>query len=214
MREMLVLALEREGYYVDALSTGAGLLGRIRDEAPSLVVLDIGLPGADGFELASSVRTISDVPIMMLTARSDTPDKVRALGAGADHYVTKPVDLDELLACVAAALRRPRMARREILAFADVTIDLDAREVYRGERRVPVTAREYRLLEVLLRSHDRAFTKDELLERVWGFEFEGEPAIVDRYVSYVRSKLEACGEPRLIHTLRGMGYVMRRERAP
>jgi two-component system response regulator MprA len=210
MREMLVLALEREGYHVQALPTGAGLADAVRDHDVSLVVLDVGLPGADGISLVPSVRAISDVPIMMLTARTETPDKVRALHAGADHYVTKPVDLDELLARVAAALRRPAIAERESLAFADLVLDTDARAARRGNRVLELTPREYVLLEVLLRTHGRAFTKEELLERVWGEEYEGDGAIVDRYVSYLRAKLEAAGEPRLIHTLRGVGYVLRR----
>ena len=210
MREMLVLALEREGYRVRALPTGAGLTDAVRNDDVSLVVLDVGLPGADGISLVPSVRAVSEVPIMMLTARADTPDKVRALGAGADHYVTKPVDLDELLARVAAALRRPAIASRRSLTFADVAIDSHAREARRGDRVLDLTPREYDLLEVLVRTHGRAFSKEELLERVWGIEFEGDGSIVDRYVSYLRSKLEAAGEPRLIHTLRGVGYVLRR----
>lgn len=211
MRDMLVLALAREGYIVDALGTGAGLTDRLKRSDVALVLLDIGLPGADGFALAASVRAISDVPIMMLTARTETPDKVRALGAGADHYVTKPVELDELLARISAALRRPTIAQREVLSFADVTMNLRALEVRRANRRLDLTPREYRLLEVFLRTPGRAFSKNELLELVWSFEYEGEGAIVDRYVSYLRAKLESAGEPRLIHTLRGVGYVLRRE---
>lgn len=210
MREMLVLAFEREGYSVQALPTGAGLTDAIRAEEVSLVVLDVGLPGADGISLVPLVRAVSDVPIMMLTARGDTPDKVRALQSGADHYVTKPVELDELLARVAAALRRPAMAERTSLAFADVTIDSQAREARRGQRTLDLTPREYMLLEVFVRTHERVYTKEELLERVWGIEYEGDGSVVDRYVSYLRGKLEAGGEPRLIHTLRGVGYVMRR----
>ncbi|MBV8284422.1 MAG: response regulator transcription factor [Candidatus Eremiobacteraeota bacterium] len=209
MREMLVLAFEREGYRVQAFPTGAGLTDAVRAEDVSLVVLDVGLPGADGISLVPMVRAVSDVPIMMLTARGDTPDKVRALHAGADHYVTKPVDLDELLARVAAALRRPAIAERDALVFADVTIDTQSREARRGARTLDLTPREYVLLEVLVRTHGRAFSKEELLERVWGIEYEGDGAIVDRYVSYLRAKLEAGGEARLIHTLRGVGYVMR-----
>jgi DNA-binding response OmpR family regulator len=210
MREMLVLAFEREGYDVCALPTGAGLADTVRDNDVSLVVLDVGLPGADGISLVPLVRAVSDVPIMMLTARGETPDKVRALHAGADHYVTKPVDLDELLARVAAALRRPAIAARESLAFADVVMNVESHEVRRNARVLDLTPREYVLLEVFVRTPGRAFTKEELLERVWGDEYDGDGAIVDRYVSYLRAKLEAGREPRLIHTLRGVGYVMRR----
>ena len=210
MREMLVLAFEREGYRVAALPTGAGLTEAVRDDDVALVVLDVGLPGADGISLVPAVRAVSEVPIMMLTARGETPDKVRALHAGADHYVTKPVDLDELLARVAAALRRPSIVSREWLTFADVAIDTNAREAKRGPRVLDLTPREYDLLDVFVRTHGRAFSKEELLERVWGIDYDGDGSVVDRYVSYLRTKMEAAGEPRLIQTLRGVGYVMRR----
>lgn len=210
MRQMLVNAFELEGYRVAAFGTGAGLTETVRHGDVGLVVLDVGLPGADGISLVPAIRAVSEVPIMMLTAHNGTDDKIRALSAGADHYVTKPVDLDELMALVAAALRRPSIAARESLTFSDVRIDVPAREARRGKRILDLTAREYDLLEVLLRTHGRAFSKEELLERVWGHEYEGDPSIVDRYISYLRTKLEALGEPRVIHTLRGVGYVMRR----
>jgi DNA-binding response OmpR family regulator len=210
MRDMLVLAFELEGYRVAALGTGAGLTEAVRDDDVALVVLDVGLPGADGISLVPAVRAVSEVPIMMLTARTETTDKVRALNAGADHYVTKPCDLDELLARVAAALRRPSIASRDLLTFADLTIDVRARQARRGTRVLFLTPREYDLLEVLVRTHGRAFSKEELLERVWGIDYDGDASIVDRYISYLRTKLEADGEPRLIHTLRGVGYVVRR----
>jgi DNA-binding response OmpR family regulator len=211
MREMLVLALEREGYRVQALATGSGLAGLAKDDDVALVLLDIGLPGVDGISLVPLVRAVTEAPIMMLTARTETRDKVRALDAGADHYVTKPIDLDELLSRISAALRRPAIAGRELLSFAGVTLDVRARDVRHGERRIELTPREYALLEALMRTPGRAFSKDELLERVWGVEHEGDSGIVDRYVSYLRTKLEAAGEPRLVQTLRGVGYVLRRE---
>jgi two-component system response regulator MprA len=210
MREMLVLALEREGYRVQALATGTGLTGLAKDDDVALVLLDIGLPGVDGISLVPLVRAVTEAPIMMLTARTETRDKVRALDAGADHYVTKPIDLDELLSRISAALRRPAIAGRELLTFAGITVDVRARDVRHGDRRIELTPREYALLEALIRTPGRAFSKDELLERVWGVEHE-DSGIVDRYVSYLRTKLEAAGEPRLIQTLRGVGYVLRRE---
>jgi two-component system, OmpR family, response regulator MprA len=210
MREMLVLALEREGYRVQALATGTGLAGLAKDDDVALVLLDIGLPGVDGISLVPLVRAVTEAPIMMLTARTETRDKVRALDAGADHYVTKPIDLDELLSRISAALRRPAIAGRELLSFAGVTLDVRARDVRYGDRPIELTPREYALLEALIRTPGRAFSKDELLERVWGVEHE-DSGIVDRYVSYLRTKLEAAGEPRLVQTLRGVGYVLRRE---
>ncbi|HTA39090.1 MAG TPA: response regulator transcription factor [Candidatus Acidoferrales bacterium] len=211
MREMLVLALEREGYRVQALATGTGLTGLAKDDDVALVLLDIGLPGIDGISLVPLVRAVTEAPIMMLSARTETRDKVRALDAGADHYVTKPIDLDELLSRISAALRRPAIAGRELLSFAGITIDVRSRDVRHGERPIELTPREYALLEALMRTPGRAFSKDELLERVWGLEHEGDSGIVDRYVSYLRTKLEADGEPRLVQTLRGVGYVLRRE---
>jgi two-component system OmpR family response regulator len=210
MREMLVLALEREGYEIRALGSGAGLAQLIRTWNADLVILDIGLPGADGIALVPLVRACCDAPILMLTARSETSDKVRALTAGADHYVTKPVELDELLARIGAALRRPALAGvRTALAFRDLELDVDAHEVRSRGTLVDLTPREFSLLEVLIRTPGRAFSKSELLEHVWGLDHEGDWSIVDRYISYLRTKLEASGAPRLVATVRGIGYALR-----
>jgi DNA-binding response OmpR family regulator len=151
---------------------------------------------------------------MMLTARSDVIDKVRALRSGADHYVTKPVELDELLARIAAALRRPALSEPETIAFADIVLDANARDVRRRARRIDLTPREFALLEVLMRTPNRAFSKDELLSAVWGVDYDGDGAVVDRYVSYVRAKLEQRGEERVIQTVRGIGYALRRNSGP
>jgi two-component system response regulator MprA len=211
MREMLVLALERDGYSVRALMSGAGMHDAISTWDPDLIVLDIGLPGADGFALLPVVRSATAAPVMMLTARTEVSDTVRALGAGADHYVTKPVALDELLARVSAALRRPALVEREARSFADITLDAAAREVVRAGMRIDLTPREFAVLDVLIRTPGRAFSKDELLERVWGVDYDGDGAVVDRYISYVRAKLEEHGGERVIQTVRGIGYALRRE---
>jgi DNA-binding response OmpR family regulator len=210
MREMLILAFEREGYAVRALSTGAGARDIVREWDPDLILLDIGLPGVDGIALLPSLRAVTAAPVMMLTARTETPDTIRALGAGADHYVTKPVALDELLARVAAALRRPVLATRETVVFSDIMLSVESRDVQRSGERIDFTPREFALLEVLMRTPGRAFTKDELLERVWSLDYEGDGSVVDRYISYVRSKLEARGGERVIQTVRGVGYALRR----
>ncbi len=210
MREMLVLALEREGYDVRALPSGAGLAELVRTWNADLVVLDIGLPGADGISLVPLVRSCCDAPILMLTARSETSDKVRALHAGADHYVTKPVELDELLARIVAALRRPALlGERKTLFFGDLELDVDAHELRVRGKRVDLTPREFALLEVLMRTPGRAFGKADMLERVWGLDHDGDWSIVDRYVSYLRAKLEAHGVPRVVATVRGIGYALR-----
>jgi two-component system response regulator MprA len=214
MREMLLLALDREGYRTRALVTGAGLTDAIRAFDPELLIFDIGLPSADGIALLPVVRAATQSPVMMLTARSDVIDKVRALRSGADHYVTKPVELDELLARIAAALRRPALSEPETIAFADIVLDANARDVRRRARRIDLTPREFALLEVLMRTPNRAFSKDELLSAVWGVDYDGDGAVVDRYVSYVRAKLEQRGEERVIQTVRGIGYALRRNSGP
>jgi two-component system response regulator MprA len=213
MRDMLVLALERDGYSVRALVSGAGMHETIGAWDPDLIVLDIGLPGADGFALLPIVRAATAAPVMMLTARTEVSDKVRALDTGADHYVTKPVALDELLARVSAALRRPALVERDARSFADITLDAAARDVVRAGRRIDLTPREFAVLDVFMRTPGRAFSKDELLERVWGVDYDGDGAVVDRYISYVRAKLEEHGGERVIQTVRGIGYALRREPA-
>jgi DNA-binding response OmpR family regulator len=211
MREMLVLAFEREGYAVRSQLSGAGVQEALRAWDPDLIVLDIGLPGVDGITLLPLVRAATAAPVMMLTARSETADMVRALGAGADHYVTKPVELDELLARVSAALRRPALVERDARTFADITLDASARDVVRAGKRIDLTPREFAVLDVLMRTPGRAFSKDELLERVWGVDYDGDGGVVDRYISYVRVKLEEAGGERVIQTVRGVGYALRRD---
>jgi two-component system response regulator MprA len=210
MRTMLSLACEREGYAVRALMNGAGLESIVRSWDPDLVLLDIGLPGADGIALLPVVRSCSDVPVMMLTARTEARDKIAALGAGADHYVEKPVVLDELLARISAALRRPALAKSDALTFDDLTLEPTTRNVRRGDRRVDLTPREFAILEVMVRTPARAFSKDELIERVWGHDYDGDGGVVDRYISYLRAKLESGGETRLVQTVRGVGFALRR----
>jgi len=210
LREMLALAFGREGYAVRALVNGGTVRAIVREWDPDLIVLDIGLPGADGFSLIPLIRSASAAPIMMLTARIETLDKVRALEAGADHYVSKPVELPELLARVAAALRRPMLAGGEMVTFGDIVVDATAREVRRDGRRIDLTPREFAVLDVLIRTPGRAFSKDELLERVWGVDYDGDGAVVDRYISYVRAKLEEDGGGRVVQTVRGIGYALRR----
>ena len=211
MRTMLELGIAREGYDVRALADGVDLVRTAVEWPADLVILDVGLPKADGITLLPRLRAASSVPILMLTARTDVAEKIRALGAGADDYLTKPFDFDELLARIAAALRRPVLASSDVLHCADLSVDLSARIARRGDRRLDLTPREFALLEVLARTAGRSFRKEELLEAVWGFDFEGEPSIVDRYISYLRIKTEANGEARLLQTVRGFGYVLRRE---
>ena len=211
MREMLALALHQEGYEVRPLASGAGLPALVREFEPDLIVLDVGLPGADGTSLVPSLRALTRAPIVMLTANHEKSMKLRALGNGADHYLTKPIDIDEFLLHVTAALRRPDLAEPTVLRYDVLELHPDSRRVYVGGRLVDLTPREYALLEILLRTPGRAFSKDEFIERVWGIEYDGDTGIVDRYISYLRAKLEEAGEPRLVQTVRGVGYALRKE---
>jgi two-component system response regulator MprA len=203
-------ALAFEGYSVDVAFDGEEGLRKVRDAAPDLIILDILMPGIDGFEVCRRLRAGDDTPILMLTARDDVADRVRGLDAGADDYLVKPFAPDELLARVRALLRRrePR-ERGTVLRFADLSVDLRTRQVFRGEREIQLSAKEFDLLSYFARHPRQVLTRDQLLDAVWGYHFEGESNVVDVYVGYLRQKLEAANEPRLIHTVRGVGFALR-----
>jgi two-component system response regulator MprA len=174
-----------------------------------VVVLDLMLPGLDGVAVCRRLRTASDVAILMLTARDGVADRVHGLDAGADDYLVKPFAQEELLARVRALLRRRTGADAPLLEFADLTLNLAEHEVRRKSHRIELTALEFQLLEHFLRHPRHVLTRDQLLEAVWGFDAETASNVVDVYVGYLRSKLESEGEPRLIQTVRGVGYVLR-----
>ncbi len=176
---------------------------------PALVVLDVMMPGLDGFEVCRRLRTGDDVPILMLTAKDEVSDRVRGLEYGADDYLVKPFAHEEFIARVRALLRRRSPEARNILRFADLTADLNSREVLRGNRRIVLTAREFDLLAAFLRQPRQVLSRDQLLEQVWGFDTEVETHVAPVYVGYLRDKLEAGGEPRLIQTMRGAGYILK-----
>ena len=204
-------ALSFSGYLVDAANDGDEGLRRVRDARPDLVILDILMPGIDGFEVCRRIRQADEVPILMLTARDDVADRVRGLDSGADDYLIKPFAPDELLARVRALLRRGERhaGGTETLRFADVAVDLGGRQVFRGQRELQLSAKEFELLSYLIQHPRQVFNREQLLDAVWDYQFEGESNVVDVYVGYLRQKLEARGEPRLIHTVRGVGYVLR-----
>ncbi|GAC1657186.1 MAG: response regulator transcription factor [Candidatus Dormibacteraceae bacterium] len=202
-------ALVYEGYDVDTAGDGADGLRQARLAAPDLVVLDVMMPGLDGFEVARRLRAGGDVGILMLTARDSTADRVQGLDSGADDYLVKPFSYEELLARVRALLRRTTGGPRRILSHAGVELDLDTREVRRGPRAVNLTSKEFDLLEHLLQAPRRVFSRDQLLESVWGLDSSAVSNVVDVYVGYLRQKLEDGGEPRLIQTVRGVGYSFR-----
>ena len=209
--DFLRRGLSYEGYEVDVAHEGAAGLARALDDPPDLVVLDIMLPGLDGLEVCRQLRTESDVPILMLTAKDAVPDRVAGLDSGADDYLIKPFAFDELLARIRALLRRRQPAEQQVLRFADLTLNQATRRVMRCERQIELTAKEYDVLELFMRHPRQVLTRDIIYERIWGYDFGGESNIIEVYVRYLRTKLEAAGEPRLIHTVRGVGYVLREE---
>jgi two-component system response regulator MprA len=212
VRESLRRSLEYNGYDVALADDGADALARIAATDPDLVVMDVMMPRLDGLEATRALRAAgNDVAIIVLTARDAVGDRVEGLDAGADDYLTKPFALQELLARLRALLRRvPQEGDQdETLAFADLTMDLATREVRRGERLVELTRTEFALLEMFLRRPRRVLERSFILEEVWGYDFPTTANSLEVYVGYVRRKTEAMGEPRLIHTVRGVGYVLK-----
>jgi two-component system response regulator MprA len=208
--KILQRGLAYEGYTVDTATEGRSGLMLARDHQPDLVVLDWMLPGMDGLEVCHRLRTASgSVPILMLTAKDAVQDRIQGLDAGADDYMVKPFNLDELLARVRALLRRTQPDRVPVLKFADLTLDTGSRQAARDTRLVQLTAKEYELLELFLRHPKQVLTREVIFDRVWGYDFGGESNVLEVYIRYLRQKLEEGGEARLIHTVRGVGYVMR-----
>jgi two-component system, OmpR family, response regulator MprA len=199
-------ALSYEGCSVDVALDGPEALARAASRPPDLVLLDVMLPGIDGVEVCRRLRAADDVPILMLTARDATSERVRGLDSGADDYVVKPFAYEELMARVRALLRRRSGARRQRLAYADVDVDIGAREVRRARREVFLTTTEFDLLCHFLRNPRQVLSRDQLLEAAWGGDFDAVSNVVDVYVGYLRAKL---GEPRLIQTVRGVGYILK-----
>jgi two-component system response regulator MprA len=206
--------LKYEGYDVNVAYDGLSGISQARSTPPDLVILDIMMPGLDGLEVCRRLRAEgwTDLPILMLTAKDAVPDRVAGLDAGADDYLVKPFAFDELLARIRALLRRHRPAdESQVLRFADVVANPATREVRRGDRPVGLTAKEFDLLELFMRHPRQVLSRDMIYEHVWGYDFGGESNIIEVYVRYLRSKLEAEGEPRLLQTVRGVGYVLREE---
>ncbi len=202
-------ALAYEGHAVEIAADGPGALVAARDRPPDLVVLDVMLPGLDGVEVCRRLREGSDVPILMLTARDAISDRVNGLDAGADDYLVKPFAYDELLARVRALLRRREPGGREILRCADLVMDVSAHEVRRGDRAVELTALQFNVLEHFLRHPRKVIERDQLLESVWGIDSDAISNVVDVTIADLRARLEAESRPRLLQTVRGVGYVLR-----
>ncbi len=198
-----------EGYRVETALDGTTGLASARDNPPDLVILDWMLPGIDGLEVCRRLRAASNVPILMLTAKDAVSDRVQGLDAGADDYLVKPFALDEVLARLRALLRRAKPEAPEVLTFADLRLDTGTHQAFRGERPIELTAKEYELLELFLQHPRQVLTREVIYDRVWGYDFGGESNIIEVYVRYLRQKTEAEDELRLLHTVRGVGYVLR-----
>jgi DNA-binding response OmpR family regulator len=207
IREMLELGLSREGYEVQSASDGVAALDLVRRFDPELIVLDIMMPKIDGISLLPRLREITQAPIVMLTAKGGTEEKVQSLTAGADDYLVKPFVFEELIARLQAKLRRPQLIEENILRWRDLALNPATRELARGKDTIDLTQREFDLLSVFMREPRRVFSKDHLLEIVWGHDFEGGPNIVETYISYLRAKIDRPGERgSFIRTVRGVGY--------
>ncbi len=208
--DMLRRVFAYEGYSVAIAASGDEALRRTLERAPDLVVLDIMLPGIDGLEVVRRLRAAGDnVPVLLLTGRDAVADRVKGLDVGADDYLVKPFAPEELLARVKAMLRRNQAERQEVLRYSDVELDTGTRVAHRGPREIELSPTEYELLALFLRRPRQVLTRDIIMDRVWGLDFEGSSNVLEVYVGYLRNKLEAEGEPRLIHTVRGIGYVFK-----
>jgi DNA-binding response OmpR family regulator len=209
IRDMLEYGLDRAGFAVRSVPEGRTALDVVRSWRPDIIILDVMLPEIDGITLLPALRRVTEVPIVMLSARSETSDKVNGLARGADDYLAKPFELEELVARLNSALRRPRLELRQTFTYADLTVDLARRAVFRGARRVDLSTREFDLLLTFVRNPERVFSRSELLDLVWGVDRDIVPNTVETYISYLRAKIDSNEGVKLIHTLRGVGYAMR-----
>ncbi|PSB01677.1 response regulator transcription factor [Merismopedia glauca] len=210
LARFIELELNSEGYQVSVAHDGMTGLTLARESSPELVVLDWMLPELSGLEVCRRLRSTGNkVPVILLTARDDVSDRVAGLDAGADDYVVKPFSIEELLARIRAHLRRTKETEDNILQFQDLTLNRLTHQVYREQRAIELTAKEFDLLEYLLGHPRQVFTKDQILENVWGYDFMGDSNIIEVYIRYLRLKLEEKGEKRLIQTVRGVGYALR-----
>ncbi len=213
VRESLVRALELEGYTVDAVTNGAEALDSIRETTPDVLLLDVSMPLVDGLTVCRVLRSEQNrLPVLMLTARTETSDRVAGLDAGADDYLPKPYDLDELLARVRALLRRSGYesdAASTELVVGDLRVDPGARRTFRGSREIELSKTEFDLLELLVQNKGIVLDHTTIYERIWNYDFGPDSKNLAVYIGYLRRKTEAEGEPRIVHTVRGVGYTAR-----
>ncbi len=207
--DVLRRSLRQEGHEVRTAGDGVEALTAAEDFVPDLVILDLGLPRLDGVEVCRRLREAGDVPILILTARTETGDRVEGLDSGADDYLMKPFERQELLARIRALLRRRPPRGTAALSVGDLRLNPDTREVRRGDREIDLTNREFELLEYLMRNERLVISRERLLEEVWGYDPAALTNTIDVFISNLRRKLEADGEPRVLHTKRGAGYVVK-----
>ncbi|MBI4219286.1 MAG: response regulator transcription factor [Chloroflexi bacterium] len=208
--DFLRRGLTYEGFLVSAARDGAQGLIMAESEPPDIVILDVMLPGIDGTEVCRRLKAAHDVPVLILTARDAVADRVRGLDAGADDYLVKPFAFEELLARMRALMRRSGLPpAHRTLQYADLSLDMGSRAAWRGTRPVQLSTTEFKLLSLFMQSPELVLTRNQIMDRVWGYDFGGESNVLEVYIRYLRTKLEAEGEPRLLHTVRGAGYVLR-----
>jgi two-component system response regulator MprA len=201
--------LTYEGYIVDTALTGKAGLTLAGEQRPDLVVLDLMLPNMDGLDVCRRLQKLGNQPILILSARDTLDDQVKGLDTGADDYMVKPFEIEELLARIRALLRRTAADRIKVLEFEDLTLDSSTRRAKRVDREIVLTAKEYDLLDLFMRHPRQVMTREVIFDKVWDYDFGGESNVLDVYIRYLRQKLEEGGESRLIYTVRGVGYVMR-----
>lgn len=207
---MMRRGLTYEGYEVVVAADGRAGLLKVLDRQPDLIILDVMMPGIDGLEVCRRLRKETEVPVLMVTARDSIADRVMGLETGADDYLVKPFDFQELAARVKALLRRSnKNTIKDQLTFEDLTLHLGIRTSKRGRRTIELSTTEFNLLLFFLQNPMQVLTRDIIMERVWGYDFQGESNVLEVYIGYLRQKMEKLGEPRLIHTVRGVGYALR-----
>lgn len=209
LARFMELELMSEGYEITVAHDGMSGLALLRESPPDLAILDWMLPGLSGLEICRRLRaTGNSLPVILLTAKDEISDRVAGLDGGADDYVVKPFSIEELLARIRVHLRRKPENNADFLQFEDLSLNLRTREVYRGQRAIELTVKEFDLLEYLLSHPRQVLTREQILERVWGYDFLGDSNIIEVYIRYLRLKIEGMGEKRLIHTVRSVGYVL------
>lgn len=209
IRAMLVRSLSYAGYTVLAAENGLQGWEVVVREKPQVVILDIMLPEMDGFEVCRLLKGQVDTAILMLTARDGVKDRVKGLDCGADDYLIKPFALEELLARIRALLRRSRENEGTTLLFADLKINMETYQVWRGEREISLTAKEFELLSFFMKNPRQILTREKIMDAVWGYDYQGESNVLEVYIGYLRQKLEEAGEKRLLQTVRGIGYTLK-----